>query len=86
MKIFNYFSYGIPVIGTDLPTIKEIVTDKGGIFYEPGNIEQLITAINQLNSSQQIFNKYSNYILKRAEELLWEKRGRKILEFINQID
>lgn len=86
MKIFNYFSHGVPIIGSDLPTIKEIVTDKGGLFYEQGNIDQLVKAINRLNSSQELFEQYSNYILDEAEELLWSKRGKKILEFIKQVE
>jgi glycosyltransferase involved in cell wall biosynthesis len=82
MKIFNYFSHGIPVISTDLPAPREIITEKGGIFYENGDIDGLVEAINQLNLSKEIFDSYSNYIIEKSEELLWEKRGEKIIEFI----
>ncbi|MBM7622954.1 glycosyltransferase family 4 protein [Sporohalobacter salinus] len=83
MKIFDYFSYGIPVIGSDLPPVREIITDKGGLFYENGNADELADAINYLNSSPKLFYEYSDYILDRAEKLLWEQRGKKIMEFIN---
>ncbi|MBM7556940.1 glycosyltransferase [Halanaerobacter jeridensis] len=83
MKIFNYFSHGIPVIGTDLPTIREIVTDKCGLFYEHDRIDQLVYAINKLDSSEEVYNKFSNNVVERAKELLWDERGKKILDFIN---
>ena len=85
MKIFNYFSHGIPVIGTDLPTVREIITEECGLFYEPNNIEDLVSAINELNSSKKIFNQYVNNVYNRAESLLWEKRGEKILNFIKSV-
>jgi len=84
-KIFNYFSHGIPVIGADLPTVKEVVTDKCGLFFEPGNREELVKCINHLNSSPDIFNKYSNNIFNRSKELLLERRGEKIIDFIKSI-
>ncbi len=85
MKIFNYFSYGIPIKGSKLPTVEEIVTEQGGIFYENGNLEELVGAIDRLNSSKEVFDSYSQYILERAEGLLWEKRGEKIIEFLDSV-
>ncbi|AZO93930.1 glycosyltransferase family 4 protein [Halocella sp. SP3-1] len=81
-KIFNYFSHGIPVIGSNLPTVREIVTDKCGLFYENGSIQELIEVINKLNSSPELLNHYSKNILDRAEELLFKKRGQKFIEFM----
>jgi glycosyltransferase involved in cell wall biosynthesis len=85
MKIFNYFSYGIPIIGSDLPTIREIVTSEGGIFYKKGEKDKLATAIESLSLENDLYDKKSKYIFKRALELTWEKRGEKIIDFINQV-
>lgn len=85
MKIFNYFSHGIPVIGADLPPVREIITEKGGDFYKIGDVAGLTNIINKLNSSEKLFNRYSNYILNRGKELTWEKRGEKITKFIERV-
>lgn len=82
MKIFNYFSYGIPVIGSDLPSVREIVTERGGLFYS--DMGELSRAINKLNSSEELYHRFSEYILQKSANLLWENRGKKILKFIEQ--
>lgn len=82
MKIFNYFSHGLPVIGSDLPPVREIVTDDCGLFYN--NQQELVAAINKLNSKQKLYQEFSQNVFTRAEDLLWEKRGARLLEFIKQ--
>lgn len=86
MKIFDYFSYGIPVIGSDLPTIRDIVTDDGGIFYKKGDSDKLTYAIETLCSSQELYNKYSSYLRERAKKFLWKKRGEKLINFFRRVN
>lgn len=86
MKIFDYFSYGIPVIATDLPPNREIITEECGVFYKPGDINALVKAINRLNSSKETYDYYSDNIIKKAEDLLWEKRGEIITNFIEKLN
>ncbi|WP_233487387.1 glycosyltransferase [Halanaerobium sp. DL-01] len=84
MKIFDYFSHGIPVIGSDLPTVREIVTGQGGFFYKKGDIKGLASAIDLLASSNSLYEETSNFIFERAKELTWENRGEKLLEFFKE--
>ncbi|MTI59141.1 MAG: glycosyltransferase family 4 protein [Firmicutes bacterium] len=85
VKIFDYSSYGIPTIGSDLPTIREIVTDKGGLFYKKGDTTSLAKSIKTLNSSKELYDSYSKFIKKRAEELTWENRGKKLISFFEEV-
>lgn len=81
MKIFNYFSYGIPIVGSALPTIEEIVTNNGGLFYKKGAQEKLAATIDLLASDKDLYDKKSKYIFERASKLTWEKRGEKLINF-----
>jgi glycosyltransferase involved in cell wall biosynthesis len=85
MKIFDYFSHGIPVVANDLPPVREIVTENGGLFFENGNIDSLVKTLNKMNSSKKKYKHYSSYILKRAEKLTWKNRGEKILNFVKDV-
>jgi glycosyltransferase involved in cell wall biosynthesis len=84
MKIFDYFSYGIPVIGSNLPTIVEIVTGSGGFFYEKNNYKMLAQAIQKLDFDKELYEKYSKFVFSRAENLLWKERGKKLLDFFRK--
>jgi len=82
MKIFNYFSHGIPVIGTDLPTLREIISDNRGFLYENDNYEDLAKKITLLLNDDKLYEKFQKNIYDFADEILWDKRGKKILDFI----
>ncbi len=84
-KIFNYFSHGIPIVGSDLPTVKEVVTEECGVFYENGNVEELESALNKLLRSKDDFYKYSDNIVRRAKNLFFKDRGKRFINFINQV-
>ncbi|SFL33943.1 glycosyltransferase [Halanaerobium salsuginis] len=84
-KIFNYFSHGIPVVGSDLPTVKEVVTDKCGLFYKDGNIDDLTKKINKLLDSKELFYNCSDNIMEIAKNLYFKNRGKKFIDFIESV-
>lgn len=85
MKIFNYFSHGIPVIGSDLPSIREIISNRYGLLYEKDDYNDLAKKVQTLFKNQYIYNKYRENIFNFDKELLWGERGKKILNFIECI-
>lgn len=86
MKIFNYFSHGIPVIGTDLPALRELVSEKRGLLYETGNYNELAKKINLLMNNNEYYEEIQKNIYEFAEKILWKRRGKKILKFIINSD
>ncbi|CCU81048.1 probable glycosyl transferase [Halanaerobium saccharolyticum subsp. saccharolyticum DSM 6643] len=85
IKIFNYFSHGIPFVGTDLLSIKEILNQKYGLLYKTRNSKDLANKIEVLNEDKDLYLKIVNNIYDFSEQLLWRKRGSKILNFIDEI-
>lgn len=84
-KIFNYFSHGIPIVGSDLPTVKEVVTEDCGVFYKNGNVKELKSALKKLLKSKNNYYKYSNNIIRRSQSLFFKDRGKRFIDFINQV-
>jgi glycosyltransferase involved in cell wall biosynthesis len=84
LKLFDFYSYGIPVICSDLPTGRElIIENKTGSFFEPGNPRDLAKKIDSLLTDENNISEMSSYIFDNTEDLLWESRGHKIIEWIN---
>ncbi|ADO76422.1 glycosyltransferase [Halanaerobium praevalens] len=85
VKIFDYFSYSIPVIGSDIKSIRDIVTNDCGLFYKKGKTGELTNQMDRLNKDRNLYNELKNNIQKRQNDLLWEKRGKKIINFLEKI-
>ena len=65
--IIEAYSVGLPVIASHIGGIPEIVNDKTGILFEPGNVEQLKQAVlsfddaNYINYQESAKNQFSEF-------------------------
>jgi glycosyltransferase involved in cell wall biosynthesis len=85
LKIFEYMSQNRPIIISDFPVFKEILTHyETCIFVDHSSVSDWEEAIKMLASNQRLRLKLSN---KAYEELgrfyLWEMRAKKMLDGIN---
>jgi glycosyltransferase involved in cell wall biosynthesis len=79
LKLFDFYSYGIPVISSDLPTMRELVDEnKTGLFFKSDDIESLAGQIDFLFKNDEVYNEMSNNVLEKAGHFLWETRAEKI--------
>ena len=85
LKLFDYLSHGIPIIASDLDSLRDLVDENGtGVFFKPGDPENLALKIDRLYSDKQQLEKMSKLALARAAELTWTKRSEIIRDFINE--
>lgn len=82
LKMFNYMASGVPILTTDLPSVREVLSEKEAEFIPPGDSEALAEGLLRvLAGGEEIRAK------ARAAEALflahytWEERARTILEF-----
>ncbi|MFW6009663.1 MAG: glycosyltransferase, partial [archaeon] len=69
LKVFDYFSHVLPIISTDMPSTRDVITEDCGLFYN--NIEELVDAINKLDSDYKLYQNISENIYHRATNLMW---------------
>ncbi|MDP3963141.1 MAG: glycosyltransferase family 4 protein [bacterium] len=83
LKIFEYMASGIPMIASDLPSLREILTEDDAFFFEPGNAEDLALAlVNVLKNPVEAAHRAAN-AHKKAEQYTWKKRAENIIQFIS---
>lgn len=80
MKIFEYMGSHRPIVTTNLPSLREILSDKEAVFVPPGDAEGLAGGIQEV-----LDNPASGVALAEAAFQLvgaysWEARAKKILE------
>ena len=83
MKIFEYLASGSPIIASNPPAIREILSEKEAIFYAPDNAQDLADKILYTMEHPSIGNELAKHGRERAELFSWENRARRIISFIN---
>ncbi|MBN2200902.1 glycosyltransferase [bacterium] len=79
LKLFDYFGHGIPVLASDLPTMRELIREEEtGLFFPPGNEASMAEAIDRFFSQQDRWPVMRENVLRAAAEWTWEKRARRI--------
>lgn len=80
IKMFEYMASEVPIIASDLPSIREVLNPYNSILVRAGDAVALTAAIR--NSTPEISHVISQQAKKDAYEFTWEKHVRKIREFI----
>lgn len=82
MKLFGYMAGGVPIVASDLPSIKEILGEKDAYFFTPDNAESLGEMIDKVFSNISEAEQKAVTSLLEVREYSWEKRAESILNFI----
>lgn len=86
-KLFEYMAMGIPIIASDLDQIGDILEHKKTAYLvEPGNIEELASAIQVLLDDFKLGEEMGNNArVEVLEKYIWDKHIEKLIEKLNVI-
>ncbi len=82
LKLFEYMEAKKPIITSNLPAIKEILSNKiDAILCDPNNFDQWKNAIKTLNKDNSLKRKISNNAYKKfIKNFTWELRAKNLIE------
>lgn len=78
LKVFAHMASGVPIVASDLPSIKEVLNEKNSTLVEADNSEALANGI------KNALSKDGKKALDDVEQHTWEKRAKNIVSFITQ--
>ena len=82
LKLFEYMAAKKPIIASDLPSIKEILTENNAFLVEADNPFALVEAIKKGLKNKELSDKISHKAYSYVRENTWQKRTARILDFI----
>ncbi|MEW6359774.1 MAG: glycosyltransferase family 4 protein [Planctomycetota bacterium] len=86
LKLFEYMSHGAAIVASDLPTIREVLTDgENAILVRPEDPSALAEGINRLLGDAALADRLAEAARREAQKYTWEARGRKIVEFLGSL-
>lgn len=80
LKLFEYMASGVPIISTNLPSVREVLNNKNSLIVPPGDIEALAGGIKNLLENGSIASDLGKQALEDIKQYTWHKRARKIYE------
>lgn len=84
IKLFEYMASGVPILASDLPSIKEILNDSNAVLFRAGDIDDMAKSLNDILNTNLDVKAISDKALKDVKNYSWENRTKKILNFINK--
>jgi glycosyltransferase involved in cell wall biosynthesis len=85
-KLFDYISAGVAVVTSDLPEIREIISEFGcGIILDEVTPENIASTLNELDRNRQKLEELRKNATRASAKLNWENESRKISEFYLRI-
>jgi glycosyltransferase involved in cell wall biosynthesis len=82
LKLFEYMASGVPIVTSDLPSIREILNENNAVLVEPNNPEILSEGIKKVLENYDFSAKISKQAFQDVQNYTWKKRAERILEFV----
>lgn len=82
LKLFEYMASGVPIIASDLPSLREILNQNNSCLIEPNNPVALAEKIKSLFLKPDLEKAIAGQARLDANNYSWEKRVNKIINFI----
>ena len=80
LKLFEYMAAGVPIVTSDLPSIREVLAHgENAWLVEPGNEEALAQGIIRVLQDAVLSTKLATNARQAVDRFTWERRARAIL-------
>jgi glycosyltransferase involved in cell wall biosynthesis len=83
LKLFEYMSIGLPIVASDMPVFKEILSEDSALFFKPEDNNDLAKKIEYLAENQKLAQKISRGAFIDAKKYTYKIRAKKIIDLFN---
>lgn len=78
LKLFEYMASRRPIISSDLPSLREILTEKEALFFKPDSSEDLTRVLLENIDNPTLLQKIADNAFRKVQKYTWENRALQI--------
>lgn len=82
VKLFEYMSSGTPIVASDLPSIRNVVSEREVFFFEPDNPKDLAKKIQEVLIKREEGEQRARFARQEVARYSWEEKSKAIVKFI----
>ena len=80
VKALDYLSHGVPALGTDIPSVREVLDD-AGTYLPEGDQDAFVSAALRLLDDPAAYADAAARTRARAAQITWQERAKALTEF-----
>lgn len=80
LKMFEYMAADRPLVTSDLPTVRDVLSETNAVFCEPGSVESFAESLRWIADNREDAAKRSKAALELVKHHTWEERMRRVLK------
>lgn len=85
MKLFEYMASRRPIVATDIPSVREILDETCAVIVTPDDPESMARGIISALKDKTLTNRITDTAYQSVKFHTWEKRAKRITEFVEKI-
>jgi glycosyltransferase involved in cell wall biosynthesis len=79
LKLFEYMASGRPIVASDLPSIREILTEGDtAVLVEPGSVDALVKGIRRVRDDRALAARIARRASEAVGRYTWDERARRL--------
>ena len=85
LKLFEYMASGVPIVATDLPSIRDILNESNSFLVKPDSQKDLSLGIMSILNDEKLADSIAEQSLRDIQQYSWGNRARSIIDFVFKV-
>ncbi len=82
LKLFEYMASGVPIVASDIPSIREVLSEKNAFFFPTDNLNKFVDTINFVLNNPAFSGKIAAQAHEDSKRFSWANRTKAIINFL----